>query len=184
MLDSRFARAHFVADGDAQERCQALAEVLTSRLVAATNVPQAIEWVLADLRALGHEVARWDEVISDAWAKPENDHYLWVVLEAASSDDDEANDAAPPRSVYVAFRPRLRDLPRRCPQCFAEMTACDIRLRVQGHGSASAPALRVRFEAPGIPELDALVGPTSLEVARSGMLCPSCHSAWFPPPRS
>ena len=183
MLDARFARSLFVADGDAQERCRALAEVLTARLAAAVNVEQAIEWILADLRALGHAVVRWDEVISDAWAKPENEHYLWVVLETPARSDDEADEATPPRSVYVAFRPRLRDLPRRCPQCFSEMTACDIRLRVQGHGSAAAPALRVRFEAPGISALDELVGARSLEVAREGMLCSSCHSAWFPPPR-
>jgi hypothetical protein len=56
MLDVEFSRAKFVGDGDPQQRCRALSDVLTKRLKDAPNSHQAIEWIMADLRQLGHEV--------------------------------------------------------------------------------------------------------------------------------
>jgi hypothetical protein len=185
MLDAQFARARFIEDGDPQERCRLLAAALTPRLREASNSHQALEWILADLRELGHEVAQWDEIISDAWSSPQNDRYLWIVLDAPEGDDEidwGHADEVEWASAFVSFRPRLRDLPRRCPQCFAELGPCDLRLRIQGHGSATAPALRVRFEAPGMTSVDAMVGSESLEVGRGGFSCESCGAAWFLPP--
>lgn len=183
MLDDEFARTKFVADGDPQERCIALSSVLTERLRAAANSDQAVEWMMAELRRLGHLVTRWDEIVSDAWSEPQNDTYLWIALGAGDDASDSDADVGEARwdSAAVSFRPRLRDLPKRCPQCFSTMSPCDIRLRVQGHGSASAPALRVRFESPGLAVLDVLVGPESLEACRGGFSCDACGAAWFPP---
>lgn len=169
MLGAQFARARFIEDSDPQERCRLLAAALTKRLEDAANSHQCMEWIIADLRALEHEVTLWDQVLSDAWSKPQNDQYLWIVLDAGSgAHDNEREDSNDARwvSASVAFRPRLRDLPRRCPQCFGEMAPRNIRLRIQGHGSAVAPALRVRFESPGLADVDALIGAQSLEGVR------------------
>lgn len=186
MLDADFSRSKFIEDGDPQQRCRALSATLTKRLEDATNSHQAVEWIIADLRGIGHEVTLWDSILSDAWTEPKHDQYLWVVLDSDADDrEDDEDDPGDIRwtSAAVSFRPRLRDLPKRCPQCFSALTECDIRLRIQGHGSAVAPALRVQFESPGIMPLDALVGAESLDVRRGGFCCGSCGSAWFPPPR-
>ncbi|AKU97899.1 hypothetical protein AKJ09_04563 [Labilithrix luteola] len=51
---------------------------MTKRLEDATNSLQALEWIIADLRAAGHEVTLWDRILSDAWTAPDHDRYLWM----------------------------------------------------------------------------------------------------------
>lgn len=189
-LSEQFSRARFVEDRDAQERCNALAAALTERLLNATHYRQAVQWIRADLVSLGHAVTEWEGVLSDAWTQPENEHYIWIVLDG-SDDDDEDNDnddvGEEPSSrgaVSVSFLPRLRDLPKRCPQCFSTMTECLIWLDIQGHGSVVAPPLHVRFESPGTEPIDRFVGNESFQFRRQGLCCSQCGSSWFPPARA
>lgn len=69
MIDGTFARSKFEAEPDPQMLCAQLAEILTARIRAAKNLHMEIEWIVADLRKLGHKVQHWDGVIAN-WSEP------------------------------------------------------------------------------------------------------------------
>ena len=144
MLDPGFSRSNFQSAPDHQRLCQRLSAVLTERIQAAANRHMEIEWIVADLRTLGHNVQHWDGVIAN-W-ETLDDPYVWIWF-----DRDD--------TVGVSFRPRLPEQARfNCPLCGSQMTGGEIRLSVRGHGSVSAPSVHVDFECPGLAELHGEVG--------------------------
>jgi len=139
-----------------------------------------IEWIVADLRRLGHNVKHWDGVIAN-WDGPKEDPYLWVWIEGIDIDEpDETGNA----KVGVSFRPRLPDqIAFRCPLCWSEMQDREIRLTIQGHGSVVAPSVRVQFECPGLRNIDGAVGIASVERRRGVRVCTSCGAGLLLPMR-
>jgi hypothetical protein len=187
MLDACFSRAAFEGATDLQSLCARLAEVLTARLRKAADAHMELEWMVADLRALGHNVKRWDQVIADWEGAP--DPYLWIViagvsLDACDDDDDDDGAEASAPAVSVAFRPRIpSDIAFRCPVCASEMEAREIRLVVQGHGSAVAPGVRIDFECPGLLRVDDVIGAGSVQRRRGVQVCKACGAGLLLPPR-
>ena len=180
MLDGSFSRSNFEAAADLHSLCTRLADVLTGRVRAAKNVHMELEWIVADLRALGHNVQRWDEVISE-WEEPRKDRYLWIWVDEV---DIEAAGPSPDAAVDVSFRPRLPDeIKFGCPLCSSKMEEREVWLRIQGHGSAVAPGVRVHFECPGLDGIDNVVGAASVERRRGVRVCRSCGTALLLPPR-
>lgn len=178
MIDAIFARSRFESEPDRQALCARLAEVLTSRLRAAKNLHMEVEWIVADLRRLGHKVKHWDGVIAN-WDEPQDDPYLWISLEGADLyEPGESSEA----NVDVSFRPRLpNQVNFRCPLCWSEMEDREIRLTIQGHGSATAPGVRVHFECPGIRPINDTIGIASEERRRGVRVCTSCGAGLLLP---
>ena len=177
MLDDVFSRRSFETAADLQVLCAQLAEVLTDRLRAARNLHMEVEWIVADLRARGHDVSRWDEVIAN-WEHPD-DPYLWVCLEGVDLDEPSTN---PDAKVSVSFRPRIpTKVAFRCPLCWSELVEREIHLNIQGHGSATAPGARVHFECPGLHGIDDTIGAASVERRRGVRVCVSCGAGLLLP---
>ena len=95
-----------------------------------------VEWIVADLRARGHDVSRWDEVIAN-WEHPD-DPYLWVCLEGVDLDKPSTN---PDAKVSVSFRPRIpTKVAFRCPLCWSELVERAIQAaRAHAAGAACMP---------------------------------------------
>jgi hypothetical protein len=84
-------------------------------------------------------------------------------------------DARAPTRWY----PHQRDRYDAGPKCFGEMAPCDIRLKIQGHGSAVAPGVMVHFESPGLKSLHVVVGVQGLEVSRGAIHVPHVRPLGF-----
>jgi hypothetical protein len=166
MLDADFSRAAFEATGDAQALCARLSELLSTRMRSAANRYMELEWIVADLRAIGHHVHHWDGVIAN-WDDRRQDPYLWIAVGGTDLDD-------PGPEVSVSWRPRLPEAVVRCPLCWGELAASEIFLDVLGHGSATAPSMRVRFQCPGMPPFDEPVGARSFQRRQNVRHCTSC----------
>jgi hypothetical protein len=180
MLDASFSRSNFESGTDLQSLCARLSDVLTARVRAAKNVHMEVEWIVSDLRALGHNVSRWDEVISE-WEEPRKDRYLWIWLDEVDFDGE---GPSPDATVGVSFRPRLpNEIEFRCPLCSSQMEEREVWLKIQGHGSAVAPGARVHFECPGLDGIDDVIGAESVERRRGVRVCTSCGAALLLPPR-
>ena len=181
MLDTSFTRSNFESAPSQQAICARLSEVLTTRLRAAKNLHMEIEWIVADLRALGHEVKHWDGVIAN-WDGPKQDPYLWVWFDGIDLDEDACDSSN--AKVGVSFRPRLPgEIEFRCPLCWSEMENREIRLTLQGHGSVAAPSVNVHFQCPGLKDLDGAVGIASEERRRGVRVCTSCGAGLLLPPQ-
>jgi len=155
--------------------------VLTARMRAAKNRHMEIEWIVADLRKIGHNVKRWEGVIAN-WDDGREDPFLWVSIAPYDSVEDEPLDDA---SVGVSFRPRVPGVVLNCPFCWSEMEDREIHLRIQGHGSVDAPAVSVHFECPGVRDLDGPIGIASVERRRNVRVCTACGAGLLlPPPRA
>lgn len=179
-LDPSFSRSNFESTSDLQLLCARLADVLTARVRTAKNVRMEVEWIVADLRALGHPVARWDEVISE-WEQPRGDHYLWIRLDEVDLDGDGPSADA---TVGVAFRPRLpSEIEFRCPLCASQMEQREVWLNIAGHGVTAAPGIRAQFECPGLDRVDEIVAQQSVERRRGVRVCTSCGTALLLPTR-
>jgi hypothetical protein len=182
-LDISFSRSNFKSATDLQGLCERLAEILTTRVRAAKNLHMEIEWIVADLRNLGHNVKHWDGVIANWDGIIKDDPYLWVWIEGVDLyEPDEIGDDA---KVGVSFRPRVPDkIAFRCPLCWSEMQDRQIRLTIQGHGSVAAPSVEVHFECPGLKDIDGPVGIASMERRRGVRVCTSCGAGLLLPVRS
>ncbi len=177
MLDESFSRSNFLSATDLQGLCVRLSEVLTTRVRAATNLHMEIEWIVAELRKVGHNVQHWDGVIANWEAK--DDPYLWVSIDGVDADEPLDTRTA---TIGVSFRPRLpQKIDFRCPLCWSDMQEREIRLSIQGHGSVSAPSVRVDFECPGLKELHGSVGVASEERRRGVRVCTSCGAGLLLP---
>lgn len=182
-LAPEFSRANFESASDLQGLCARLARVLTARVRAATDLHMEIEWIVADLRNVGHDVQWWDAVIAN-WDGQKQDPYLWVTLQGVDTLDLSSNgpDNIAAAEVTVSFRPRLpRQGDFKCPLCWSGMEEREIWLSVQGHGSFVAPGVRVHFECPGVPDLDATVGTASAERRRPVRVCSNCGAGLLLP---
>lgn len=182
-LAPEFSRANLESASDLQGLCARLARILTARVRAATDLHMEIEWIVADLRNVGHDVQWWDAVIAN-WGGEKQDPYLWVTLQGVDTLDLSSNgpDDIAGAEVTVSFRPRLpRQGDFKCPLCWSRMEERDILLSVQGHGSFVAPGVRVHFECPGVPDLDATVGSASAERRRPVRVCTNCGAGLLLP---
>ena len=180
----RFSRQRFLDAEDHASVSAALAIDIETRLRGATQPHVALEWVVADLRRCGHNVAAYDGVIAN-WLDQTEDPYLWIVVGDLDRDDNidvDGNGAVVAITVYVAWRPQLPERKAQlgyCLRCGHGLTSQHMRLDIQGHGSVNAPSVHVRFDCPGLSSIDGPVGIASIARQLAVLVCGGCNVAFF-----
>lgn len=182
VLDDRFVRAKFESQNDPHELSLELERELTRQMVQSKKPEQTARWLIHGLKHLGHDLYLLDdgegwEYWTDNWVQQTSSHALGVEFRYPPS---------PETQTRVLFVPRAQGRgARRCPVCNVEMQGTYVWFEVQGHGSATAPSVRVIFSFGDEITIEQLVGARSFGPKKiGGYLCPRCKGCWFPPERT
>lgn len=177
-LNQKFSRKNFEECVESETLARALTTELTSRLEHAGDRLQEAAEIVADLRALGHDLFLWDE--SHDWQQWGDDYMrpraLRFILQLEF-------DADLPPTVNVDFGPwPLPTAPTLCPNCKTEMHGTNIRVRGIGHGHTASLPVQVELQLGETESRSFAVGHRSQSLQIQASSCPGCKGLWIPNP--
>jgi hypothetical protein len=175
-LGEQYSRRSFENSTDSAALSSGLTDLLTDRLRRADDPRGEARSIIAELKALGHELFSWDqstdwETWGDDYGRPKDTR---IVLQLQYPDDESP-------WASVDFGPWPRPTPATpCPSCQNPMTATFLRVRGVGHGHAPSREISVEVHLGEQDCRTFSAGQASRGLQVPGLWCSSCAGLWLP----
>ena len=175
-LGKEYSRHSFENSSDSAALARNLADLLTDRLRRASDVRAEARALVAELRAVGHDLFSWDESTEcetwgDDYVRPRTAR---IIVELHFSEDDRP-------WARVEFGPWPSPAPAmRCPRCQKAMSATVLRVHVVGHGHATSREVHVEVYLGEQERRTFSAGQGSRGLQVPGLWCSACAGLWLP----
>jgi hypothetical protein len=175
-LGEQFSRRRFEDATDSDALAQSLSDVLTARLRTAAEAPSEATALVAELKALGHELFSWDESLDfqtwgDDYTRPKRRR---IIIDLRYPEDEE-----PWAEVHFGPWPPAVPAPA-CVRCARPMTPSHLRIRGIGHGHVGSRDVTVEILVGEQDKRTLTVGQASRGYAVAAFWCPFCAALWLP----
>ena len=178
-LDPKFARSIFEQSSEQDQRCQELANLLTTRLEKGEDLQTEIATILADLKHLGHDLYSWDE--SDDWQMWGDDYMSPPSKYRIILQFSYETHRSPSVQVYWGEWPKEEEKAiLRCPTSDFELSPHTLQFKIWGSGRVDFERIPFSLQIGSRRRLEDELANTTVRFQEGGYECPLCNGFWFP----